>query len=542
MSSLEGKRKGLACWASRALIIFRRQGIDASIVQKFGYKATSIFSLKHHGLQHVHSGSSSDSSDSEDDFHGKGSGDTSVQHQGQQVLAADNDNGAKDKGKWTQQLAWLSSILEPALSLYKRALPPDKGVGTASTRSLVDIATSLHRSNYGMQHWSLGDVTIGLYLLSLRHASEMAVDAIDGEKISSAEMQVQNLLYHVEVAKGAYSKSAAAVARVSLLRESNILKFIDKASVMQPAYYIAVDHRQKLVVLCIRGTQSVHDLITDLASHGQEETFGKGNVHYGTAEAARWFLYNEVETLKRCLAQHVGYSLRLVGHSLGGATASLLAMMMRKNAKELLGISRDRISAVGVATPPCVSENLAVDSSDFITTLVLQDDVMPRMSAAALVHLRDEILLIDWTSILKGEDRKGLLDLVASTLQALSSVQDVARRYATYARISNSKEKESACADASDKGLSAQSLPKKQAVNPTEKLEQLFCPGLLFHVTGRPCPRLFDNGITETREGCVLVKGHPGTRFGRIILSGTMFSDHKCDSYYYSLRDVLKGL
>jgi hypothetical protein len=39
-----------------------------------------------------------------------------------------------------------------------------------------------------------------------------------------------------------------------------------------------------------------------------------------------------------------------------------------------------------------------------------------------------------------------------------------------------------------------------------------------------------------------LWKRHPGEHFERIVLPGNIISDHKCDSHYYALRDVLKGL
>lgn len=67
-----------------------------------------------------------------------------------------------------------------------------------------------------------------------------------------------------------------------------------------------------------------------------------------------------------------GFRLRLVGHSLGGATASLLAVMLRKRSKEELGFSPDIVSAVGIATPPCVSKELAEGCSSYVSTLVLQ--------------------------------------------------------------------------------------------------------------------------------------------------------------------------
>lgn len=71
-----------------------------------------------------------------------------------------------------------------------------------------------------------------------------------------------------------------------------------------------------------------------------------------------------------------GFRLRLVGHSLGGAIASLIAIMLRKKSREDLGFSPDIVSAVGYATPPCVSRELAEGCSDFVTTVVMQVEQM----------------------------------------------------------------------------------------------------------------------------------------------------------------------
>lgn len=61
-----------------------------------------------------------------------------------------------------------------------------------------------------------------------------------------------------------------------------------------------------------------------------------------------------------------------MGHSLGGATASLLAIMLRKKSVKELGFSPDIVSAIGYATPPCVSKELAESCSDYVTTVVMQ--------------------------------------------------------------------------------------------------------------------------------------------------------------------------
>ena len=116
------------------------------------------------------------------------------------------------------------------------------------------------------------------------------------------------MIYYVELARGAYQKDAAGLARMSMLQESNVVKFEDKSSVMRPGYYIAIDKRHKLVVLCIRGTHTIHDIITDLASHSEDAATLEGeSVHYGSVEAARWFMQYELATLKGCLKQHAVY-------------------------------------------------------------------------------------------------------------------------------------------------------------------------------------------------------------------------------------------
>lgn len=112
-------------------------------------------------------------------------------------------------------------------------------------------------------------------------------------------------MYHTELAKGAYKENAAGLARNSMLRERNVLKFVKSSSVMRPGYYIGIDVRNKLVILGIRGTHTVYDLITDVVSSSEKEvTFEGYSSHFGTAEAARWFLRHEIGTIRKCLEKH----------------------------------------------------------------------------------------------------------------------------------------------------------------------------------------------------------------------------------------------
>ncbi|MFS7902572.1 putative fungal lipase-like domain, alpha/Beta hydrolase [Helianthus anomalus] len=314
---------------------------------------------------------------------------------------SDEDDAVSNSNnnKWKLELAWLTKALDPALQLWKWPLPIGNANGNnihPGSRSFAEILASIQKSKLGVQNWSLSDLTIGLYLVYLQQASKNPFEDVKGVKISN-DTVVQDLIYHVELAKGAYRDSAAGLAKNSMLRESNIVKFVRNSSLLRPGYYIGVDTRNKLVIFGIRGTHTVSDLITDIVSSSDVEVNFEGyTTHFGTSEAARWFLTHEIGTIKTYLEKHEGFRLRLVGHSLGGAIASMLAIMIRKKTSEELGFSPEIVTAVGYGTPPCVSRELADSCFDYVTTVCMQDDIIPRLSVATLMRLRNEILRTDW--------------------------------------------------------------------------------------------------------------------------------------------------
>ncbi|KAF3436176.1 hypothetical protein FNV43_RR23268 [Rhamnella rubrinervis] len=458
-----------------------------------------------------------------------------------------DDEGLSDN-KWKLELAWLTKALEPALQLCRWALPTGSEVGNKappSSRSIVEIISSIQRSKIGIQDWSLSDLTVGLYLLYLRQASANPFEDVKGVQISSDSI-VHDLIYHTELVKGSYKDNAASLARNSMLRESNVLKFVKNSSVMRPGYYIGVDPRKKLVIFGIRGTHTVYDLITDIVTSSDGEvTFEGYSTHFGVAEAARWFLHHELETIRKCLEKYEGFRLRLVGHSLGGATASLLAIMLRKKSFEKLGFSPDIVSAVGYATPPCVSRELAESCSDFVSTVVMQDDIIPRLSAASLSRLRNEILRTDWLSVIEKEDWRSVIDLVSNAKQVVSMMQDVGRKLADYATFRSKTEfsddnivrKEPPATPRvpmTSKTTSNISVAVKNRASSRSAPEELFVPGSVYY--------LKRNTDEHAKEFFTLWKRHPGEHFQRILLSNNLISDHKCDTHYHALRDVLKGL
>jgi hypothetical protein len=52
------------------------------------------------------------------------------------------------------------------------------------------------------------------------------------------------------------------------INEQDVVKMVPKSGVLQPAYFVAIHHKRKSVVMGIRGTYTTSDLLTDLHSHG----------------------------------------------------------------------------------------------------------------------------------------------------------------------------------------------------------------------------------------------------------------------------------
>ncbi|XP_047335001.1 diacylglycerol lipase-beta-like [Impatiens glandulifera] len=451
--------------------------------------------------------------------------------------------------KWKLEIEWLSKALRPAVEFCRRALPTGNGTENrppTSSKSFSEIVAYIQQSNFGLQDWSLSDLTIGLYLIYLQQAAKNPFEDVKGVQISSDPI-VHDLIYHLELARGAYRDNAAGLARKSMLRESNILKFIKDSSIMRPGYYIGIDPRKQLVILGIRGTHTVYDLVTDIISSSSEEvTFEGYSSHFGTAEAARWFLHHEMKTIKKCLDKYKGFKLRLVGHSLGAATASLLAIMLKRMSAEELGFSPDIISVVGYATPPCVSRELAECCCDYVTTVVMQDDIIPRLSAVSLAKLRNEILQTDWLSVLEKEDWGSVKDFVTNAKHVVSSVQDATRKLADYTNFRSeasvlSRDSTKSKTREVEVSSSSCSVVKENEEPSGHALPELFVPGTVYYLRRN----MEGGGSTRRMKGKAyfsLWKRDRGEHFERIHLSNNIISDHKCEAHLYALRDVIKGL
>jgi hypothetical protein len=192
------------------------------------------------------------------------------------------------------------------------------------------------------------------------------------------------------------------------------------SSLFTVPYCILLDHATQSLVVSVRGTLSLEDLVTDVdidpepleplaaefglfnhshADHGGENgnnpnPFRNQYAHGGVVACVR-NLYKDLvrhQLLERILLGSEGvpplyptYTLTLVGHSLGGAACSLLSYLLQP-----------RFPSVRVwsySPPGCtLTWELATRCQDWTTTFVLDSDLVPRLSLDSLEWLRNDVL------------------------------------------------------------------------------------------------------------------------------------------------------
>ena len=127
-----------------------------------------------------------------------------------------------------------------------------------------------------------------------------------------------------------------------------------------------------------------------------------------------------------------GYRIRVTGHSLGGGVAALLGALIRQHFEkrtqlrdslsklskdnecycesEDVFVNNDLIRVYSFGTPACVDERLATYLNSFVTSVVLHDDVVPRLTPTSIRRLIKHLLYIKetWVKVHLSDDISAL--------------------------------------------------------------------------------------------------------------------------------------
>lgn len=195
----------------------------------------------------------------------------------------------------------------------------------------------------------------------------------------------------------------------------------------RPGSALFVHEGQKVVCVAVRGTATIHDVITDIrqmpvpfpeseaetsARAQTEEDWttvgtGKGLAVCGMATAAVNLYREHIDSLLYLAKQ--GYRIRMTGHSLGGGVATLLGVLVLRDLNilneenegvegrpSILSGTQYPVRVYAYGTPSSVDAKFADYVEPFVTTVVLHDDVIPRLNPSScrgllkhLLHIRE---------------------------------------------------------------------------------------------------------------------------------------------------------
>ncbi|XP_051794981.1 diacylglycerol lipase-beta isoform X2 [Acanthochromis polyacanthus] len=158
-------------------------------------------------------------------------------------------------------------------------------------------------------------------------------------------------------------------------------------------FYVALDHKREAVLVAVRGTLSLKDVLTDLSAECEnlpiEGVSGACYAHKGICQAASYIYKKLINDgiLNQAFSIAPEYKLVITGHSLGAGAASVLAILLRNSFPTLQCYA---------FSPPggLLSKALADYSKDFVISVVLGKDLVPRLSIPNMEDLKRRILKI----------------------------------------------------------------------------------------------------------------------------------------------------
>ncbi|XP_060696571.1 diacylglycerol lipase-beta [Hemiscyllium ocellatum] len=294
-------------------------------------------------------------------------------------------------------------------------------------------------------------------------------------------------------------------------------------------FYVALDHKKEAVVVAVRGTLSLEDALTDLSA--DRETLnvdcvtGESLAHKGIIQAARYIYKKLIDDgiLNQAFSVVPEYKLVITGHSLGAGAASILAIMLHKSFPEL------RCYAF---SPPggLLSKPLADYSKEFIISVVLGKDLIPRLSLCNMGDLKRRILRIVaqsnrpkyqillrgcWYEIFGGDPDSFSNDLGNSQQRRLTEPLLAEQNLMGHRSSSYS------------------SIPDESPTSSPFQGPQLFLPGKIIYImekcsTGSFC-------FSEAKY-CAL--WCDASFFSNILISPKMITDHMPDLVFKVLKDL----
>ena len=189
----------------------------------------------------------------------------------------------------------------------------------------------------------------------------------------------------------------------------------------EPSHFVAIKKGQSRwdpqleVLIAVRGTNSVPDVLTDALLDATDYRDG-GKAHAGILRSGKYLVEKHRDLLLRLLekSKKKGIKLTLVGHSLGAGAAAIAGMEFQNDET-----GQFDVNVVGFGCPAILSKGLSEQTKDYITTVIADSDIIPRMSAETIGNVMLDMMDFDWTTMAKRDIEAALMEMRKSTVGSL---------------------------------------------------------------------------------------------------------------------------
>lgn len=180
--------------------------------------------------------------------------------------------------------------------------------------------------------------------------------------------------------------------QIAGLDELDILYASFENDVYKVPYTICLDHETKSVVMAFRGTFSFGDVVTDLTASTkpiQLPGYPDFLVHKGMLKTVSAILekLDEEQILEDAFDKVPGYKLVVVGHSLGSGCACIFSMLLKERYPDLRCFCYSPTGAL-------LNEAAAEFTEEFVTSLVLGQDVISRLNVPNTHKLKEDLVRV----------------------------------------------------------------------------------------------------------------------------------------------------
>lgn len=139
------------------------------------------------------------------------------------------------------------------------------------------------------------------------------------------------------------------------------------------------------VLMVVRGTKEIADILSDALI--ETSSYEDGLAHGGIQKSGNYLVEKHTQFFETLLKESKRDKIRLsiIGHSLGAGAGAVAAMEFNK-------LDYVEANAVGFGCPPTLSKELSESAKDYVTTVVCDSDVVPRMSGATVSNVVMDVM------------------------------------------------------------------------------------------------------------------------------------------------------